>query len=113
MSMLGEIYAGSSDDDDVPYFSPRRSFSWSVGASNDWIIHRRYDFGLSHSLTGRLGQVDQSGFGADPTWSLQYRFNADFDSRWGAYVGLDRNSNVYDGTREYATYVVGGLRGRF
>jgi len=113
LSLLGDIYTSSSDEDDVPYFSPRSNFSWSVGVSNDWLIYRRYDFGLSHKLTGRLGQVDQSGFGTDSTWSLDYLFHYDFDSRWGGFIGLNRNSNVYDGTREYATYVFGGLRGRF
>jgi biofilm PGA synthesis protein PgaA len=113
LSILGDIYTGRSDEDDVPYFSPRSSTSWSVGAGNDWVMYRRYDFGLSHNLTGRLGQVDQSGFGAASTWSLDYRFTAEFDSRWQAYIGLTRDSNVYDGTREYATYVFGGLRGLF
>jgi biofilm PGA synthesis protein PgaA len=113
LSILGDIYDSRSDKDDVAYFSPRRSFSWSVGASNDWLMYRRYDFGLSHNLTGRLGQVDQSGFGADSTWSLEYRFFADFDTRWGAFIGINRSSNVYDGAREYATFFHGGLRGRF
>jgi biofilm PGA synthesis protein PgaA len=113
LSLLGSIYTSRSNEDDVPYFSPRSSFSWSVGVSNDWLMYRRYDFGLWHNLTGTLGQVDQSGYGPESTWSLDYRFYADFDPRWGAYIGLRRNSNVYDGTREYATYIFGGLRGSF
>jgi biofilm PGA synthesis protein PgaA len=113
LSLLGDVYSSSSDDSDVPYFSPRSSLSWNVGVSNDWLMYRRYDFSLSHNLTGKVGQVDQSGYGADSTWSLEYRFYADFDPRWSVYVGLSRNSNVYDSTREYATYIFGGLRGRF
>ena len=113
LELLGDIYTGSSDNDSVPYFSPLKSSSWSVGASNNWLMYRRYDFGLSHNLTGRIGQVDQSGFAADSTWSLEYRFYADFNSRWQTYLGVSRNSNVYDGGREYATYVSAGLRGLF
>ena len=113
LDLLGDIYSSSSDEDDVPYFSPRSSLSWSVGASNEWLMYRRYDFGLSHKLTGRIGQVDQSGFGADSTWALEYMFYADFNSRWATYLGVSRNSNVYDGGREYASYVFGGLRGLF
>jgi biofilm PGA synthesis protein PgaA len=113
MSLLGSIYSGSSREDDVPYFSPKSSFSWSVGVSNDWLMYRRYDFGLSHNITANLGQVDQSGYGPEPTWSLEYQFHANFNPSWGAYIGLSRNSNVYDNTREYATYVLGGLWGRF
>jgi biofilm PGA synthesis protein PgaA len=113
LSLLGSIYSASNSEDDVPYFSPKSSFSWSVGASNDWLMYRRYDFGMSHNLTGRLGQVDQSGYSAETTWSLEYRLYTNFDPRWGSYIGLLRNSNVYDNTREYATYVLGGLWGRF
>jgi biofilm PGA synthesis protein PgaA len=113
LSLLGDIYTASSNEDDVPYFSPKSSFSWSVGVSNDWLMYRRYDFGLSHNFQGKIGQVDQAGFGQESTWALEYRFYAEFDPRWGAYIGLSRNSNVYDSTREYATYIFGGLRGRF
>ena len=113
LSLLGSIYSASNNKEDVPYFSPESSFSWNVGVSNDWIMYRRYDFGMSHNLTGRLGQVDQSGYGSEPTWSLEYRFHTNFSPRWGAYIGLLRNSNVYDGSREYATFVLGGLWGHF
>jgi biofilm PGA synthesis protein PgaA len=113
LSVLGSIYNFSSDEDDVPYFSPKNRLSWNVGVSNDWIMYRRYDFGLSHNLTGTLGQVNQSGYDRESTWSLEYNFYADFDLRWGAFIGLRRTSNVYDSTREYATFIVGGLRGRF
>jgi biofilm PGA synthesis protein PgaA len=113
LSLLGSIYSARNSKQDVPYFSPKSSLSWSVGVSNDWIMYRRYDFGMSHNLTGRLGQVDQSGYGSESTWSLEYRFYTNFNPRWGAYIGLLRNSNVYDSTREYATHVLGGLWGRF
>ena len=113
LSLLGSIYSASNSKDDVPYFSPKSSFGWSVGISNDWLMYRRYDFAMSHNLTGTLGQVDQSGYGAESTWSLEYRFYTNFNPRWGTYIGLNRNSNVYDSTREYATFVLCGLWGRF
>jgi biofilm PGA synthesis protein PgaA len=113
MTLLGDVYSGSNDKDDVPYFSPRQSLSWSAGISNDWVMYRRYDFGLAHNLTAKSGQTNQSGYDAASTWSIDYRFQADFNSRWNMYIGVSRNSNVYDGQREYATFVVGGLRGRF
>lgn len=113
LSVLGSIYNFSSDEDDVPYFSPKNRLSWNVGVSNDWIMYRRYEFGLSHNLKGTVGQVNQSGYGREPTWELEYNFYADFDLRWGAFVGFRRTSNVYDSTREYATFILGGLRGRF
>jgi hypothetical protein len=110
LTLLGDIYSGSSDTADVPYFSPRQSISWSAGLSNDWAMYRRYDFGLAHNLTAKAGQTNQSGYDAASTWSLDYRFQADFNSRWNTYVGISRNSNVYDGQREYATFVIAGLR---
>ena len=76
-------------------------------------MYRRYDFGLVHNLTLKSGQTNQSGYDAASTWSVDYRFQADFNSRWNMYIGVSRNSNVYDGDREYATFVIGGLRGRF
>ena len=113
MTLLGDVYAGSNDKDNVPYFSPLRSVSWSAGIGNDWVMYRRYDFGLVHNLTLKSGQTNQSGYDAASTWSVDYRFQADLNSRWNMYIGASRNSNVYDGDREYATFVIGGLRGRF
>lgn len=113
MTALGEIFSAHNSQDNVPYYSPRRSFNWSAGLANDWHMYRRYDFGLSHAVTGRIGQHDQAGYGTDGTWSIEYRLVADFNTRWDAYIGIKRQGNVYDGARETANFALAGLGGRF
>jgi biofilm PGA synthesis protein PgaA len=113
LTLLGDAFAENRRRDDVAYFSPRNAVSWGVGLRNEWTMYRRYDFSLAHSLTGRAGRYDQAGYDAATTWLAEYRFRIDVDARWNAYIGLIRNSNVYDGAREYATFVMLGLGGRF
>lgn len=113
VTVTGEVFADDRKRDEVVYFSPKSSASWSAGLRYDWIMARRYDFGLTHSLTGQMGEYDQSGFDADSVWSLNYDLDADINSRLSANVGLSRSSNVYDGTREYATFFRGGFQWKF
>ena len=94
-------------------FSPLSSVSWTAGLRNDWTMIRRYDFALSHVLTGRSGQYNQSGFSTGTIWSVDYQFRAQINKRWEAQVGFSRSSNVYDGARELANFVLAGFRGRF
>jgi hypothetical protein len=76
-------------------------------------MFRRYDFALSHSLTGYAGRYHQAGFDTGTNWNLEYRFHTDFNARWNGYFGLKHSSNIYDGTRETATFFLAGLGGRF
>ena len=94
-------------------FSPRHSSNWTVGLRNDWVMFRRYDFGLTHHLTGRAGQYSQAGFDTGDIWSLDYEFQADINKRWGTRFGISRRRNFYDGAHEYATFFRAGLTGRF
>ena len=113
MTLLGELFVESRDREDVAYFSPLSSVSWTAGLRNDWTMFRRYDFALSHVLTGRSGQYNQSGFSTSTIWSVDYQFRAEINKRWEAQVGFSRSSNVYDGARELANFVLAGFRGRF
>jgi hypothetical protein len=113
MTLVGELFVGNSDREDVAYFSPLNSVSWTAGLRNDWTMFRRYDFALSHVLTGRFGQYKQSSFSTGSIWSVDYQFRAQINKRWETHVGFSRTSNVYDGERETADFVVAGFRGRF
>lgn len=113
LTLLGELFAEDRKLDDVAYYSPRHVFTSMLGLRNDWLMFRRYDFSLSHSLTGYAGIYNQAGFDSATNWNAEYRFRADFNARWNGYVGLMRSGNVYDGTREYATFILAGLGGRF
>lgn len=113
LTMTAEASLDERDRDDVAYFSPRSGFSWRAGLRNEWLMFRRYDFRLTHRLTGTVGQYDQSGFSASDIWSLGYEFRADINQRWSTHVGVSRRSNVYDGGREYASFLVAGFSGRF
>jgi len=113
LTMTAEVSLEDRARDDVAYFSPKSGFSWRAGLRNDWLMFRRYDFGLTHRITGTFGQYDQSGFSAGDIWSLDYEFRADINQRWSAHVGLSRRSNVYDGNREYASFLVAGFAARF
>ena len=113
MTLLGELFVESRDREDVAYFSPLSSVSWTAGLRNDWTMIRRYDFALSHVLTGRSGQYNQSGFSTGTIWSVDYQFRAQINKRWEAQFGFSRSSNVYDGARELANFVLAGFRGRF
>jgi hypothetical protein len=74
---------------------------------------RRYDFGLTHTVVGKIGRYRQFGYDADGIWSLNYAFEAEINNSLSAHVGLSRRSNIYDGDREYATFFVGGFRWKF
>ena len=113
MTLVGELFVESRDREDVAYFSPLNSASWMTGLRNDWTMFRRYDFALSHVLTGQAGQYNQSGFSTSTIWSVGYQFRAEINKRWETQVGFSRNSNVYDGARELANFVLAGFRGRF
>ena len=113
LALTGEMFVERRDRNDVAYFSPLRSFGWSTGLRNDWHMFRRYDIGFIHSVAGKIGQYDQADFNADNIWSLDYEFQAEVGKRWSGHVGLSRRSNVYDGTREYSTFLLAGFRGRF
>ena len=113
LTLLGELFAENRKLDDVAYYSPRHVFTWMLGVRNDWLMFRRYDFALSHSFTGYAGRYHQADFDAGTNWNLEYRFHVDFNTRWNGYFGLQRSSNVYDGTRENATFLLAGLGGRF
>ncbi len=113
MTLVGELFHETRDRDDVVYFSPRNSFSWTTGLRNDWLMYRRYDFALAHGLTARIGQTDQAGYGAAKIWSINYDFRAEINERWSTHIGLSRRSDVYDGTREYGDFILAGFSGRF
>ena len=113
LTLLGELFAENRKLEDAAYYSPRHVFTWMIGLRNDWLMFRRYDFALSHSLTGYAGRYHQADFNAATNWNLEYRFRAEFNTRWNGYFGLRRSSNVYDGTRESATFFLAGLGGRF
>ncbi len=113
LTMTAEVSLEDRDRDDVAYFSPQSGFSWRAGLRNDWLMFRRYDLRLTHRITGTFGQYDQSGFSASDIWSLDYEFRADINKRWSTHIGLSRRSNVYDGGREYASFLVAGFAARF
>jgi len=113
LTATGEAFTDNRRRDDVVYFSPKSSFSWSAGLRYDWLMARRYDFGLTHTVTGNMGQYDQSGADADSVWSLNYEFSADLNNRLSTHLGLSRRSNVYDGIRENGTFYSGGFRWKF
>ena len=109
----GEAGIDNHKLDNVSYFSPKRSQTLAAGLRLDWMMMRRYDFGLTHTLSGMTGRYDQSGFEADDIWSFSYRFQADLNDRLNMNIGISRRSNVYDGSREYATFVLGGVQWKF
>ena len=113
LSAVGEAFASDNERSDVAYFSPQSAFSWSAGLRYEWIMTRRYDFGLTHSVTGVAGQYNQSGFDAGQTWALNYEFRADLSKRLAMHAGFSRRRNVYDGNPEHSTFFLGGLRWRF
>lgn len=113
LTLIGDVFADDHARSDVPYFSPPSSFSWSTGLQFDWLMTRRYDFGLTHSVTGQIGRYNQSGYDADGTWHLNYEFRADISKRMSSHIGLSRRQSVYDGNPEYSTFFLGGLRWRF
>ncbi len=107
------MYFENRDRTDVSYFSPPHAKGWSGGLRNDWQMLRRYDFALIHSLTVLAGQYDQANYASGNVWSLDYEFHAEISKRWNARVGISRRSNFYDGQREYSTFLLAGLNGRF
>lgn len=113
LSLNGEAGIESHKLDNVSYFSPRRSQTLAAGLRFDWMMMRRYDFRLTHTLSGMTGRYDQSGFKANDIWSFSYRFQADLSDRLNMNIGISRRSNVYDGGREYATFVLGGVQWKF
>ena len=98
---------------DGAVYSPRHGVRGRLGRRHAGRLCRRFVFALSHSLTGYAGRYHQAGFDAGTNWNLEYRFHTDFNARWNGYFGLKRSSNVYDGTRESATFFLAGLGGRF
>ena len=113
LALNGEAGIDSHKLDNVSYFSPRRSQTLAAGLRFDWMMMRRYDFGLTHTLSGMTGQYDQSGYEADDIWSFSYLFQADLNDRLNMNIGVSRRSNVYDGSREYATFLLGGVQWKF
>ncbi len=108
-----EFYADEHDRDDVDYFSPLDSRGAYVGMRYDWLMTRRYDFALTHMLAGKLGRYDQSGFDVESTWLFDYEFQFELNNRFSGHVGFSRRRDVFDGGREYGTFVTGGIRWRF
>ena len=113
LALNGEAGIDNHERDNVSYFSPRRSQTLAAGLRFDWMMMRRYDFGLTHTLSGMTGRYDQSGFEADDIWSFSYLFQADLSDRLNTNIGISRRSNVYDGSREYATFLLGGVQWKF
>ena len=113
LAVTGEVFADEHSRSDVVYFSPKSGFSWNAGLRYDWLMTRRYDFGLTHTVVGKIGRYRQFGYDADGIWSLNYAFEAEINNSLSAHVGLSRRSNIYDGDREYATFFVGGFRWKF
>ena len=52
-------------------------------------------------------------FEPDDIWSLNYELRTDLSDRLNVDIGFSRRSNVYDGNREYASYVSGGVQWKF
>jgi biofilm PGA synthesis protein PgaA len=113
LTVMGDVAGERRSKGDVAYFSPERAFTWMAGARGEMPIYRRYNIDLAHSLTGRFGFYDQKGFSSDDVWSVDYVVRGELYRRWHGYLGLSRSSHVYDGTREYATFVLAGIGGRF
>jgi biofilm PGA synthesis protein PgaA len=113
LTLLGELSFENRDRTDVSYFSPPHAVGWSGSLRNDWQMLRRYDFALIHSLTVMAGQYDQANYATGNVWSLDYEFQAEISKLWNARVGISRRSNFYDGQREYSTFFLAGLNGRF
>jgi biofilm PGA synthesis protein PgaA len=113
LALNGEAGIDNHKLDNVSYFSPKRSRTLAAGLRFDWMMMRRYDFGLTHTLSGMKGRYDQSGFEADDIWTFSYLFQADLNDRLNLNIGISRRSNVYDGSREYATFLLGGVQWKF
>lgn len=97
---IAELYASANSKDHAPYFNPEQDLAATVTGVWEWLLWRRYEASLRHSILLGLGTYTQSGFGTSPIFTAGYeqewRPAPDFGLRYGATW----SSRVYDGDRE-------------
>lgn len=117
-------YASSNTLRDAIYFNPKHDVAWSATLTGDWLTLRRYERSFNQRLALTLGTYRQTNaitqpggegrqkFGWNDFQEVRYehewRWNADFDVRYG--IGARRFP--YDGVYESKRFVFANLNWR-
>lgn len=113
VTLVGDVYSANRRRDDVPYYSPKSDFSWSMGLRGEHSIYRRYRMAVSQSLTTQLGHYDQAGFPSGSIWVADYRVSLTVGERWYTDLAVRRQRSFYDGVPEFSTFFIANFSGRF
>lgn len=97
---VATVYATRADESDVPYFSPERSASATLGLRLDHILWRRYERHLVQRLAVDAGPSWQKGYGTHWVPSIAYRHEWRPARGHTLDYGVSWSRPVYDGNRE-------------
>ncbi len=92
--------AGRSDTQAVPYFSPSRDNTVSLGGRGQWLTWKRDDSVFLQVLEADAGRYNQAGFGSGPTRGLRYAHEWNSGNGRQLRYGLATSTHPYDGVSE-------------
>jgi biofilm PGA synthesis protein PgaA len=113
LNATGRIAFGSADTQNAPYFSPTSDRSFMLGLEHELRLYRRYERGLTQTVSVGSGRYYQSGFAGGSIWSLAYRIDWSLSQRLGVGLGAERHGQFFDGLREHTTVGTVSVTGRF
>ncbi|NHC02197.1 poly-beta-1,6 N-acetyl-D-glucosamine export porin PgaA [Acinetobacter sp. 187] len=106
-------YYGKNSTDQVPYFSPKSSYSVGVDLNHDWLTWRQDEQSLTQQFAVSTGFYDQSQHSAKAVFDLRYSHLWQLTRTWGLRYGVGWNMHPYDGINEKQWYGNFGFEGRF
>ena len=102
-------YASRNTNNSVVYYNPKSDSALSVGLMQNWLTWRRYDRSFSQVLTLNAGMYQQENFGSAGTWGASYKHIWQLDQQLELGYGVNRNSQAYDGIREFSNTLFGSI----
>ena len=91
------------------YYNPKSDSALSVGLVQNWLTWRRYDRSFSQVLALNAGVYQQQNFGSAGTWGASYKHTWQLDQQLELNYGIGRNSQAYDGIREFSNTLFGSI----
>lgn len=113
LDATGTIAFGRADTQNAPYFSPTSDRSFMLGLAHEFRLYRKYERGLTQTVSAGSGRYYQTGFPSGSIWSLQYRIDWSLSQRLGVGFGAERHGQFFDGLREHTTVGTVSVTGRF
>ncbi len=90
----------NSENDDRPYYNPKRDFEIGAALTYGNLLWRKYDSSLSHSLTAGVGNYYQRYYGSGRVWSLAYNHAWTLGDRLSLGYGIGYGRGMFDGSAE-------------